>query len=500
MSDRSKRGKKKIRRRAQAPAGAPPTREDGPQDEPVAEESTAQAPSSDEQPRTPVQASEEASEEGVEASDDGVEASTSAEADPAEPVADPDVDDSVTDDSAPGEHPANVPTPDAAEVEHERADDVADDADDDVPVEQQDAVAEPVEAAGAEGEIADVADVADATADDAAHEDDLASAAADSSEDAPVLPTTAPPASDESGEQESEHRAAGDGAARSGAAPVPDDVDADGDEHPAASAPDDRPAPTSAGSSMLPEPDDQPPSAWSRLAQMGHPRPTKANLLAALLALSLGFAVVTQVRQTRTSGLENLRQSDLVSLLASVNNQSSRLDKDVRDLTRTRDGLKSGTDDEAAVEAARDRLASLGILAGTQKATGPGIKIVVNDPNNAVSAPNLLDTVQELRGSGAEAIQIGNVRVVANSWFGTVDEGGQQVLVVDGKRVKPPYTILAIGDSHTMSTAMAIPGGVVEQLKNIGAQPTVLELGKVDVTALRPITPARYAQRDDQGK
>ena len=234
---------------------------------------------------------------------------------------------------------------------------------------------------------------------------------------------------------------------------------------------------------------------------MGHPRPTKANLLAALLALSLGFAVVTQVRQTRTSGLENLRQSDLVSLLASVNNQSSRLDKDVRDLTRTRDGLKSGDDDEAAIQAARDRLASLGILAGTQKATGPGIKIVVNDPNNAVSAPNLLDTIQELRGSGAEAIQIGDVRVVANSWFGTVDgEGGQQVLVVDGKQVKPPYTILAIGDSHTMSTAMAIPGGVVEQLKNIGAQPTVLELGKVDVTALRAVTPARYAQRDDQGK
>ncbi|AKU18973.1 hypothetical protein VV02_15450 [Luteipulveratus mongoliensis] len=229
---------------------------------------------------------------------------------------------------------------------------------------------------------------------------------------------------------------------------------------------------------------------------MARVRATKANLLAAALALLLGFAVVTQVRQTRTSGLENLRQADLVSLLASVNNQSSRLDKDVGDLTRTRDGLRSGTDDAAAVKAARDRLNTLGILTGTVKATGPGVKIIINDPNAAVGAPNILDTVQELRDAGAEAIQIGDVRVVANSWFGTSQSGK---LVVDGKEVRPPYTILAIGDSHTMATAMAIPGGVVEQVKQIGAQPTVLELHKVDVNALRAASKARYAQRDDKG-
>ncbi|MDF8266255.1 DUF881 domain-containing protein [Luteipulveratus flavus] len=243
--------------------------------------------------------------------------------------------------------------------------------------------------------------------------------------------------------------------------------------------------------------DESEPSAWGRLGRMAMPRLTKGNLLAALLALALGFATVTQVRQTRTSGLENLRQSDLVSLLANVNNQSSRLDKDVRDLTRTRDGLKSGDNDGAALSAARDRLASLGILAGTVKATGPGIKIVVNDPDRAMIAANLLDTVQELRGAGAEAIQIGDARVVADSWFGTSKDG---TLVVDGKPVRAPYTILAIGDSHTMSTAMAIPGGVVEQLKRIGAHPTVLELGRVEVTALRAVSDARYAQRDDQGK
>ena len=52
---------------------------------------------------------------------------------------------------------------------------------------------------------------------------------------------------------------------------------------------------------------------WQRLALMARPRATKANALAALLAILLGFAVATQVRQNQVLGLESLRQADLSS-------------------------------------------------------------------------------------------------------------------------------------------------------------------------------------------
>lgn len=240
----------------------------------------------------------------------------------------------------------------------------------------------------------------------------------------------------------------------------------------------------------------QPATAWSRLRRMGRPRATRANLIAAILALALGFAMVTQVRATRTSGLESLRQGDLVSLLANVNNQSTRLQREYDGLVRTRDQLKSGGSDAAAIKAGQDRLDTLGILAGTVAATGPGIKITIKDSGGAVSAPNVLDAVEELRDAGAEAIQIGDVRVVASTWFGTAD-GGR--LLVDGQEVQPPYTVLAIGDAHTMSTAMAIPGGVVESLAQIGATATVTERKTLTVSALRPLSQARYAQPDDSG-
>ena len=51
---------------------------------------------------------------------------------------------------------------------------------------------------------------------------------------------------------------------------------------------------------------DPPPprTAGQRLALMARPRATKANVLDALLAILLGFAVATLVRQNQTLGPE----------------------------------------------------------------------------------------------------------------------------------------------------------------------------------------------------
>ncbi|WP_018155865.1 DUF881 domain-containing protein [Demetria terragena] len=234
---------------------------------------------------------------------------------------------------------------------------------------------------------------------------------------------------------------------------------------------------------------------WSRLRRMGAPRATRANVIAGVLAMMLGFAMVTQVRETRTSGLENLRQSDLVALLGSVNNQSGRLSKEVQDLTRTRDQLRSGSSG-AAEKAVTQRAATLGILAGTTAATGQGITISVQDAGGTVKAPDLLDAIQELRDAGAEAIQVNDARIIASTWFGTDSE---KQIVIDGKVVRAPYTIRAIGDAHTMATAMAIPGGVQESLERAGARVEVTSEKKVDVTALRPSKAPDYARPNGEG-
>lgn len=231
-------------------------------------------------------------------------------------------------------------------------------------------------------------------------------------------------------------------------------------------------------------------AAWRRLLRMGGPRPTRANLLIALLAIVLGTAIATQVQLTNSRGLEDLSQNDLVRVLDDISVRSSRLDQQVRELEATRDRLKSGTGDTAeAIAQAEKRVDTLGILAGVLPAHGPGIQVTISDPGRQVGGPIVLDLVQELRDAGAEAIDIGGVRVVASTYIGT--DGA--TILVDGHRVSRPIEVTAIGDSKTLSSAMSIPGGIVETVRQKGGNAAVAEADNVQITSLHEPTPLTHA-------
>lgn len=235
-------------------------------------------------------------------------------------------------------------------------------------------------------------------------------------------------------------------------------------------------------------------AAWRRLLRMGGPRPTRANLLIALLAIVLGAAIAAQVQLTNSRGLDELSQSDLVRVLDDISVRSSRLDQQVRELEATRDRLKNGTGDTAeAIAQAEKRVDTLGILAGLLPAHGPGIQVTISDPERQVTGPIVLDLVQELRDAGAEAIDIGGVRVVASTFIGT--DGG--TILVDGHRTTRPIEVAAIGDSKTLSSAMTIPGGVVETVRQKGGTAAVAELDDVKITSVHEPAPLAHATPGD---
>lgn len=230
---------------------------------------------------------------------------------------------------------------------------------------------------------------------------------------------------------------------------------------------------------------------WRRLRQMFAARASKATLLAAGLTLALGFAIATQIQQNQEGGLATLRQDELVRVLDDVTQRSARLDRQVRELEVQRDQLQSGADRaKAATEQAQARLDQLAILAGTVKATGPGIRMTITDSSGAVRASGLLDVLQELRDAGAEVVQFGTVRIVAGSYFS--DAGSS--ITVDGQSLSRPYVILAIGDPQTLASAMNIPGGIVDSMKRLGASASVNQLTNVTIDALHTPKTPRYAQ------
>jgi uncharacterized protein YlxW (UPF0749 family) len=220
------------------------------------------------------------------------------------------------------------------------------------------------------------------------------------------------------------------------------------------------------------------------------------GVLGVLLCLVLGIAIATQVRQTESGdSLETARPADLLVLLDSLQQREAALNTEVSELQQTLASLQaSGTSDQAAIDNARARLAALSILVGSVGATGPGVKIDIEDPAGGVAPEPMLDVINELRAAGAEAIEIAaadqGVRVGVDTWV----TGTPGALVIDGLTLSPPYSVLAIGDPPTLAAAMNIPGGAVDSVERVGGSMTISQTDRVDVTILRQPKPRQYAQ------
>jgi len=219
--------------------------------------------------------------------------------------------------------------------------------------------------------------------------------------------------------------------------------------------------------------------------------------IGALLGL-LGFALVAQVRSNTTdASLASARPEDLVRILSDLDSRKERLNQEIATLQETQRQLASTSQgSQAAQEEAKRRADSLGILAGTLKAKGPGLVIrFETTAGGRIQARTVLDAIEELRGAGAEAMQIaggtrGTVRVVASTWFADGPTG----ILVSGKELTAPFEITAIGDPQTMRTALSIPGGVDDAVSHDGGTVIVQQPATVQVTAVVAVTPPTYAQ------
>lgn len=221
-------------------------------------------------------------------------------------------------------------------------------------------------------------------------------------------------------------------------------------------------------------------------------RPTLSQFVVAILIGGLAFAILVQIRRDDSDNYSGVRGDDLVVLLKSLDTANERLGTQIEELTATRDGLLNSTQrSEQAEKQAKRRAQELAILAGTSGATGPGVEVVISDPDKDIDASALLDAIEKLRDSGAEAIAINGVaRVVAQTYF--LDDDDE--IRVGGREIKRPYRIEAIGDSSVLAGAVRFPGGLIDGISTLGGTATVTEQDKVTITALADIKTPEYAR------
>lgn len=222
------------------------------------------------------------------------------------------------------------------------------------------------------------------------------------------------------------------------------------------------------------------------------PRVSRAQLIVAVLLFVLGLGLAIQVRSNSdSSALRGARQEDLVRILDELDGRTKRLEDEKQKLDDQRRELESSSNQaEEARKQTVEKERQLGILAGTVAAQGPGIVLKITDPKGQVQSDKLLDTLQELRAAGAEAIQINGVRIVADSYFSDEENG----VAIDGKKITQPYEFKVIGKPQDLEPALNIPGGVVQSLEKEQAVVSVTRPAKIVVDALRAAKQPDYAR------
>jgi uncharacterized protein YlxW (UPF0749 family) len=237
---------------------------------------------------------------------------------------------------------------------------------------------------------------------------------------------------------------------------------------------------------------ERPPSGLDRLRGSLF-SPSRGQAVVAVLVGLLAFAGVTQARLTgKDDTYAGLRQAELIQALNGLQSASRKAERDIADLEATRDRLRNSTQRRTtALEQARNEVRTLGVLAGTVPATGPGIRVTVSDPKGDLSLNHLLDGIEELRNAGVEAIEINDrVRVVAQTSFED-DPGGVRV---DGVVLKAPYVIDAIGNADTLAGALQFQGGFSDDVAMESGSVGIKKADRIKVTVTRTPSKPRYAE------
>jgi uncharacterized protein YlxW (UPF0749 family) len=212
--------------------------------------------------------------------------------------------------------------------------------------------------------------------------------------------------------------------------------------------------------------------------------PSRGQIIVGVLLAALGYAAVTQVRVTELdNSYAGYREQDLINVLNTTTNAAQRAESEIARLEQAREDLRSNTRKrQTAIDQATQTAETLQILAGQVPVTGPGLRITITEDSGAVDIDSLLDTVQELRTAGAEAMEFNDeVRVIAQTAFADGIGG----ISVDGALLASPYTIDVIGDPATLEGALSFPQGPAAQLIDDGAIVEVTRVTRVQIGSVR---------------
>jgi uncharacterized protein YlxW (UPF0749 family) len=207
----------------------------------------------------------------------------------------------------------------------------------------------------------------------------------------------------------------------------------------------------------------------------------------AIVFLCFGFLAIAQYRTNLaySGSLEAQNYSNLSTLALGLMDRRSQLQTEVNvlkdELEDIENSLRSGNSLADTIET---RINTLQTAIGIGAVSGPGVSVTITSESSQLIAYDLIDIVNELFVSGAEAISINNQRITAQTQIADLDGGyGNFSIVIDNQTLLSPVVIRAIGNPTTLEAGLVYTGGISDVLRILHIFPIVKQEEKLGIPA-----------------
>ena len=218
----------------------------------------------------------------------------------------------------------------------------------------------------------------------------------------------------------------------------------------------------------------------------------------------IGGLLAVQFTTQRKAGIPpRYGRADLLAqILAASHTQTEKQEQEIKQLRAELAELRhASTRGQELLASLNKQVTEDQIALGLVEVKGPGIVMTIDDSELAHQIPDnkepfllhdydLWPVVNELHAAGAEAISVNGQRLVG----ATAIRCAGPVLKINDAPVASPFMIKAIGDPKAMSSALKIPGGVIEQFQASKFPVKIETRDEITVEALGVSPKMRYAK------
>lgn len=184
----------------------------------------------------------------------------------------------------------------------------------------------------------------------------------------------------------------------------------------------------------------------------------------ALILTMVMFTQFKAIEYTDIVAIETMRETELRSEISSWKSKYEEAEEKLEDTNnKIKEYQTQITSEENATELLKQELNDSKKALGYTEVTGEGIIVTLNDSEDAVIERfDLISLTNELKLAGAEAISINDERIVFKT---DIVLPGNDIFLINSKRISSPYTIKAIGDMKYLESAITIKNGYLDERK-----------------------------------